>query len=44
VDNYRPVSLLSVISKIFERAAYNQLYNYFKIKKIIPQKSIWLQR
>ena len=34
VDNYRPVSLLSAISKIFERAAYNQLYNYFKINKL----------
>ena len=30
VDNYRPVSLLCAISKLFERAAYNQLYNYFK--------------
>ena len=29
MDNYRPVSLLSAFSKIFERAAYNQIYNYF---------------
>ena len=29
-DNYRPVSLLNAISKIFERAAYNQLYKYFQ--------------
>ena len=27
--NYRPVSLVSSISKIFERVAFNQLYDYF---------------
>ena len=28
-SNYRPVSILPSISKIFERVMYNQLYNYF---------------
>ena len=27
--NYRPNSLLSSISKFFERVAFNQLYDYF---------------
>ena len=30
MDNYRPVSLLNAFSKVFERAAYNQLYKYFQ--------------
>ena len=30
MDNYRPVSLLPAISKIFEKVAHTQLYNYFK--------------
>ena len=34
VGNYRPVSLLCAISKIFEKVAYNQLYNYFKQNKL----------
>ncbi len=27
--NYQPISLLPVISKIFERIIYNQVYNFF---------------
>ena len=34
VGNYRPVSLLNALSKIFERAAYNQLYSYFKTNNL----------
>ena len=30
MDNYRPVSLLPAISKIFEKVAHTQLYNYFR--------------
>ena len=30
MDNYRPVSLLPAISKIFEKVAHTQLYKYFK--------------
>ena len=38
VDNYRPVSLLCAISKVFERAAYNQLYAYFKENELFFKK------
>ena len=30
MDNYRPVSLLPAISKVFEKVAHKQLYDYFK--------------
>jgi hypothetical protein len=29
VGNYRPISVLSVISKVFERIVFDQLYTYF---------------
>ena len=30
INYYRPISLLPSISNIFERAMYDQMYNYFK--------------
>ena len=29
-DNYRPVSVLSSVSKVFEKVIFNQLYKYFQ--------------
>ena len=31
-ENYRPVSILSHVSKIFERLAFNQIETYFSTK------------
>ena len=31
--NYKPVAILSPLSKILEKVVYNQLYNYFERKK-----------
>ncbi len=37
--NYRPISLLPVISKIFQRINYNQVYNFFITEKFFMQVS-----
>ena len=34
IENYRPVSLLPIFSKIYERVIYNTLFNYFKSNKL----------
>ena len=36
-DNYRPISLLPAISKVFEKVAYIQLYNYLKENELLYQ-------
>ena len=36
-DNYRPVSILPSISKVFEKVLYNQIYDYFTEKKLFYQ-------
>ena len=33
-DNYRPISLLCAISKLFEKVVYNQLFDYFTKNKL----------
>ena len=37
VSNYRPISVLPILSKIFEKFAYIQLYNYLEDHKILYQ-------
>ncbi len=38
-ENYRPVSLLSCISKVMERAVYNVLYKYFKTHGLLSERN-----
>ena len=42
--NYRPVSILSPISKVLERVVYDQLYNYFSNNKIFHQNSMGFRK
>ena len=42
VNNYRPISVLPVISKIIERSVHNQLYNYLALENITLQQQLFL--
>ena len=37
LDNYRPISILPVLSKIMERFLYNQIYDYFTRKQLLSK-------
>ena len=43
-QNYRPISILPVFSKIFERLLYNRLYAYFTSNKIISDKQFGFRK
>lgn len=36
-ENYRPISILPIISKIFERSVFNQLYKYLNEKSLLSK-------
>ena len=40
VNNYRPVSLLSIVSKIMERCIYNHIYSFVS-KDIIEKQHVF---
>ena len=37
-NNYRPISILPTISKVFERVMYTQLYNYFNVNNLLTEQ------
>ena len=40
IKNYRPISLLQIFSKVFERLVFNTLFNFFLQNKISPPTSL----
>lgn len=43
-DNYRPVSLLPSFSKIFEKIAYKQIYNFLETYNIFSSKQFGFRK
>ena len=35
ITNYRPISILPIISKVYEKVFYNRLYNYFSVNNLL---------
>ena len=44
ISNYRPISILTVISKNFERAALNQLLKYFEKNCLISALNMRIKK
>lgn len=38
VNNYRPISLLPIFGKVFEKVIFNNLFNYFQSNNILTDK------
>ena len=43
-DNYRPISVLPVFSKILERVVHNQLYEYLENNKFLSSQQFGFRR
>ena len=43
-DNYRPINILTVISKIFKKCVHNQLMNYLESNKLLSSEQFGFQR
>ena len=37
LNNYRPISILPIVSKVFEKVLYGELYDYFVVNNLLSQ-------
>ena len=44
IDNYRPISVLNIISKVVERIAYNQLMDYLESNNLLNENQFGFRR
>jgi hypothetical protein len=44
ISNYRPISLLTSFSKVFERLTYNRLYTHFETNNILVQEQFGFRK
>ena len=44
LDNYRPISILPAISKVFERLMYDQLYGYLSSNNILSDRQFGFRK
>ena len=44
LENYRPISLLPSVSKVFERIMHNQIYEYFENSKLLYRSQYGFRR
>ena len=44
MENYRPVSILPIFGKIFEKIIYNRLYNYFAKENVISENQFGFRK
>ena len=42
--NYRPISVLPIVSKIFEKVIYKQLYTYFEQNNILYEHQYGIRK
>ena len=44
MENYRPISLLSSLSRIFERKIFNRMYNFANKQKTVYEKQFGFRK
>ena len=44
LNNYRPISILPIVSKVFEKVLYEQLYNYLIADNLLSNKQFGFRR